>query len=57
MRYVPIMPFGYHAMDAVWSHVAEGAPLPGDADITTTPRVFDGSALAPLQAENLGNLP
>jgi hydroxybutyrate-dimer hydrolase len=57
MRYVPIMPFGYHAMDAVWRHVAEGAPLPGDADITTTPRVFDGSALAPLQAENLGNLP
>jgi len=57
MRYVPLMPFGYHAMDVVWNHIAEGAELPGDADIATTPRRFDGTTLAPLTPENLGTLP
>ncbi|MBW8366259.1 MAG: D-(-)-3-hydroxybutyrate oligomer hydrolase [Arenimonas sp.] len=57
MRYVPMMPFGYRALDAAWSHVADGTPLPGDARIRTTPRVFANGALAPLAAENLGTLP
>ena len=56
-RYVPMMPYGYRALDAVWAHVAEGRPLPGDARIRTTPRAFAGGALAPLKAENLGTLP
>jgi hydroxybutyrate-dimer hydrolase len=57
MRYVPMMPYGYRALDAAWAHVAEGQPLPGDADITTTPRAFSDGAVAPLRPENLGNLP
>lgn len=57
MRYVPMMPYGYRALDAVWNHVAEGKPLPGDARIRTTPRAFADGALAPLTAEDLGTLP
>lgn len=57
MRYLPMLPYGYRALDAAWKHVAEGAPLPGDADIATTPRVFKDDALAPLARENLGTMP
>jgi hydroxybutyrate-dimer hydrolase len=57
MRYVPMMPYGYRALDAAWAHVAEGRPLPGDADIATTLRAFSDGAVAPLRPENLGNLP
>ena len=56
-RYVPIMPYGHRAMDAVWNHIAQGTALPGDADIATTPRAFDGTTLAPLQPDNLGETP
>ena len=56
-RYLPMLPYGYRALDAVWATVADGAPLPGDADIATTPRTFADGALAPLVKENLGTLP
>ncbi|HEU0153667.1 MAG TPA: 3-hydroxybutyrate oligomer hydrolase family protein [Arenimonas sp.] len=57
MRYLPMLPYGYRALDAAWAHVADGTPLPGDADIATTPRTFTDGALAPLQPGNLGTLP
>ena len=41
------------SLDAAWATVAEGAPLPGDAEIQTTPRPFANGALAPLTPENL----
>ena len=57
MRYVPMMPYGYRALDAAWMHLAAGKPLPGDADIATTPRKFSDGKLAPLAPENLGDMP
>jgi hydroxybutyrate-dimer hydrolase len=57
MRYVPMLPYGYRALDAAWATVSEGRPLPADAEITTTPRKFENGALAPLATENLGQLP
>lgn len=57
MRYVPLMPYGYRALDAVWANVTQATPLPGDARIATRPRTFAVGALAPLTAENLGTLP
>jgi hydroxybutyrate-dimer hydrolase len=57
MRYVPLMPYGYRALDAVWANVAEGRPLPDDARIATKPRIFADGALAPLTPENLGPQP
>ena len=56
-RYVPMMPYGYRALDAAWLHLAAGKPLPGDADIQTTPRAFRDGKLAPLAGENLGAMP
>lgn len=56
-RYVPMMPYAYRALDAAWLHLAAGNPLPGDADIRTTPRRFSDGKLAPLAPENLGRIP
>ncbi|KFL36534.1 3-hydroxybutyrate oligomer hydrolase family protein [Arenimonas donghaensis] len=56
-RYVPMMPYGYRALDAAWQHLAAGVALPADADIATTPRSFEDGKLAPLARENLGAMP
>lgn len=56
-RYLPMLPYGYRALDAAWAHAADGAPLPADADIATTPRAFVDGAVQPLRADNLGELP
>lgn len=55
--YVPMLPYAYHGLDAMWAQVAEAKPLPGDADIATQPRALVGTSLAPLAADNLGILP
>lgn len=52
-RYVPLMPYSYRALDAMWQHVAQGTPLPGSADIATTPRRADAKGIAPLNASDL----
>ena len=57
MRYVPMMPYGYRALDAMWAKVAQGTPLPADAKLRTTPRAFTNGTLAPLAPGNLGALP
>lgn len=56
-RYVPLMPYAYRGLDAMWLHIAEKKPLPIDGDIATTPRKLESGVLAPLQRENLGKLP
>ena len=53
-RYLPMLPYGYRALDAAWAHLADDAPLPADAEFNTTPRGFDDGAVPPLRAENLG---
>jgi len=55
--YVPMLPYAYHGLDAMWAQVAEAKPLPGDADIATQPRALVGTTLAPLAAGNLGTMP
>ena len=57
MRYVPLMPYAYHGLDAMWAHVSEKKSLPDDALIKNTPRKFEAGVLAPLQKENLGEMP
>ena len=56
-RYVPMLPYAYHGLDAMWAHVTSGKPLPGDARIATSKRQLSGVGLAPLRAEDLGDLP
>lgn len=48
-RYVPLLPYVYEALDRTWAHLREGAPLPADAVVETTPR----GANAPLEARHL----
>src|SRR5690606_25284656 len=48
-RYVPLLPYVYVALDRTWAHLQDGAPLPGDAVIETTPR----GAGSPLGAAHL----
>ncbi len=56
-RYVPLMPFAYHALDAMWLHVSQAAELPSDAELMTTPRTLGAAGISPLSAKNLGVLP
>ncbi|QDH71762.1 hydrogenase [Lysobacter alkalisoli] len=37
-RYLPLLPYVYEALDRVEAHLDNGAPLPADAVIETTPR-------------------
>lgn len=48
-RHLPLLPYGYAALDAIWAHLAHGAPLPGSRRFEGTPRgprPLDAAALA-----------
>jgi hydroxybutyrate-dimer hydrolase len=36
--YVPLLPYGYAALDALWAHLADGDALPASRRFDTTPR-------------------
>jgi len=47
-RHVPLMPYGYAALDALWSHLTQGAALPSSRRFATRPRgaaTLDGVSL------------
>lgn len=48
--HVPMLPYAYSALDKLWAHVFNGAPMPVSREIVTTPR-GDG----PLGASQLGD--
>jgi hydroxybutyrate-dimer hydrolase len=52
-RYVPMLPYGYRALDAVWAHATEGKPMPASATIAAKPRGMG----AVLTKESLGEVP
>lgn len=52
-RYVPLLPYAYRALDAMWAHVADGKPLPASGEIATKPRGMG----AVLTKDNLGAMP
>ena len=51
--YVPMLPYGYRAMDRMWAHLAEGQPLPDSAEIHPRKRALSATGLAPLAAQDL----
>ena len=51
--YVPMLPYGYRAMDRMWAHVLEGKSLPDSQEITPRKRVLSATGLAPLTAVDL----
>ncbi len=47
-RYVPLLPYGYAALDRLWAHLADGADLPPSRRFDSRPRgggALDGAAL------------
>jgi hydroxybutyrate-dimer hydrolase len=52
-RHVPLLPYAFAALDAMWGHVVQRKPLPASAVIEARPRTFEGTALRPLARENL----
>lgn len=52
-RYVPMLPYGYRALDAMWAHLRQKKALPGDAQIAATPRAVVAGVAAPLTADDL----
>lgn len=52
-RYVPMLAYGYRALDQLWAHLRDAAPLPLDASIQPLLRRFDSGAFTPLRAEDL----
>ncbi len=52
-RYVPLMPYAYRALDALWAHLEGGAPLPATATIDARPRGQSADGVPPLTAANL----
>ncbi|CAN5631962.1 D-(-)-3-hydroxybutyrate oligomer hydrolase [soil metagenome] len=48
-RYVPMLPYVYAALDRVWAHLVDGAPMPADAVIQGVPRAMG----TPLTADHL----
>ena len=52
-RYVPMLPYGYRGLDAMWDHVAHGKPLPANATIQPTLRTANANGVSPLRVEDL----
>lgn len=52
-RYVPLMPYAYRALDRLWAHLRDGAPLPADARVTPRQRAMGASGVAALRADDL----
>lgn len=53
-RYLPLLPYGYRAMDALWAHLTEGTALPASAEIRGRPRGVTAAGLEALTAGHLG---
>lgn len=52
-RYVPLLPYGYAALDAMWGHLADGVPLPASRRFGTTPRGPSALGAAMLDLRDL----
>lgn len=51
--YVPMMPYAYKGLDAMWAHIERGEPLPADRVFKTVPRKLSAAGLESLNAANL----
>jgi len=53
-RYLPLMPYGYHALDQAWADLEAGrGPRSERVRVAAEPRGIDGAGVAPLRAEHL----
>ena len=52
-RYVPLLPFAYRALDAMWAHLEHGTALPASREIRPKARSVVDGVVAPLRVEDL----
>lgn len=52
-RYVPLLPYAYRALDAMWAHLHDSAPLPASADIATQRRAVSAAGIEALGARHI----
>ncbi len=52
-RYLPLLPYAWRGMDALWNHLEDGIPLPNSATIRGRPRTMLEGALEPLGPAHL----
>ena len=52
-RYVPLLPYAYGGVDALWAHLQDGAPLPASAEIATHRRALSAEGVEPLGEHHL----
>lgn len=53
-RYLPLMPYAYHALDQVWSDLeARRGPHGEHLRVPASPRGLEGQGIAPLRTEHL----
>lgn len=53
VRYVPLLPYAYRALDAMWAHITRKVALPASARIEAEKRRFESGKVAPLEQSNL----
>ncbi|MGN6388504.1 MAG: 3-hydroxybutyrate oligomer hydrolase family protein, partial [Burkholderiaceae bacterium] len=52
-RYVPLHVYFNRAMDLMYAHLKQGAPLPGSQVVRTIPRAIAGGVVAPITDANV----
>jgi len=52
-RYLPLLPYAWRGMDALWAHLQGGLPLPLSLTTRSRPRALAGSDVEPLSIEHL----
>lgn len=52
-RYVPLHVYFNRAMDLMYAHLTQGAPLPGSQVVRTVPRAMAGGVVAPITDANV----
>jgi hydroxybutyrate-dimer hydrolase len=52
-RYVPLMPYAWHGLDAMWRHLHEGEAAPSTATVKPRPRVLTADGVEPLTRDHL----
>ncbi|WP_028446375.1 3-hydroxybutyrate oligomer hydrolase family protein [Chitinimonas koreensis] len=56
-RYIPLHVYAGRALDAMWAHLRNGAPLPASQVVRTTPRTAAGDTLPAASLPPLANVP
>ncbi len=54
---VPLTLYHLRALDLMWDHLTEGAPLPESQVPHTTPRAGEAGRAPPLQSSNVPPIP